>query len=207
MSGRRDTSDPGQALEFEIWSDLIKQSQGALHIFLPLLDRGLDAVLHRMTDGRYIPIQVKGKSGMVEGMVEIVVRADSLVDDNALLIGSYLRHVDGQLDLVVEERIFKKLAARSASQGHHIYSAAFSMHPTTATGTRTSCHETSSPNASWELGHPKRSSKSSPNFLGQARDTTCGSASWAKQKWCGAWLRAVVLTCFVHFPTSRWSRC
>ncbi len=129
MSGRRDTSDPGQALEFEIWSDLIKQSQGALHIFLPLLDRGLDAVLHRMTDGRYIPIQIKGKSGMVEGMVEIVVRADSLVDDNALLIGSYLRHVDGQLDLVVEERIFKKLAARSASQGHDIYSAAFSMHP------------------------------------------------------------------------------
>lgn len=61
MSERRDTSAPGQALEFEIWSDLIKQSHGALHVFLPLLDRGLDAVLHRMTDGRYIPLQVKGR--------------------------------------------------------------------------------------------------------------------------------------------------
>jgi hypothetical protein len=58
---RRDTSAPGQALEFEIWSDLIKQSQGALHVFLPLLDRGLDAVLHRLTDGRYIPVQVKAE--------------------------------------------------------------------------------------------------------------------------------------------------
>src|SRR5258708_23589427 len=55
MSERRDTSGPGQALEFEIWSDLIKQSKGALHVFLPLLDRGLDAVLHRLTDGQYIP--------------------------------------------------------------------------------------------------------------------------------------------------------
>ena len=48
MSQLRDTSAPGQALEFEIWSDLIKQSHGSLHVFLPLLDRGLDAVLHRM---------------------------------------------------------------------------------------------------------------------------------------------------------------
>ena len=76
MSGRRDTSGPGQALEFEIWSDLIKQSRGLLHVFLALLDRGIDAVLHRKADGRYIGVQVKGKSQIVEGMVEIVVRVD-----------------------------------------------------------------------------------------------------------------------------------
>ncbi len=129
MSGRRDTSGPGQALEFEIWSDLIRQSQGALHVFLPLLDRGLDAVLHRMTDGRYIPVQIKGRGQMVEGMVEVVVRGDSLVDDNALLIGSFMHDVNGQLDLVIEEGIFKRLAARDFSHGHEFYSAAFSMHP------------------------------------------------------------------------------
>lgn len=128
MWGRRDTSSPGQALEFEIWSELIKQSQGALHVFLPLLDRGLDAVLHRMTDGRYIPIQIKGRRQMNEGMVEIVVQADGLVDDNALLIGSLLPHVDGQLDLVVQERDFKRLAAHGFAQGHEVYTAAFSMH-------------------------------------------------------------------------------
>jgi hypothetical protein len=129
MSERRDTSGPGQALEFEIWSDLIKQSQGALHVFLPLLDRGLDAVLHRFTDGRYIPIQVKGRGQMSEGMVEIVVRGDSLVDDDALLIGSAMFDVPNQLDLVVTERTFKHLAAHEVSQGHDVYSAAFSMHP------------------------------------------------------------------------------
>jgi hypothetical protein len=129
MNTHRDTSGPGQGLEFEIWADLIKQSQGTLHVFLPLLDRGLDAVLHRMTDGRYIPIQIKGRGEAVEGMVEIVVRGDSLVDDSALLIGSFMRDVPDRLDLVVEEGIFKKLAAHDVSQGHELYSASFSMHP------------------------------------------------------------------------------
>jgi len=101
MSDRPNPSATGQALEFELWSDLIKQSQGALHIFLPLLDRGLDAVLHRLTDGRYIPIQVKGRTKLLEGKVEIFVRADSLVDDTALLIGSLIPEVDGKLDLVL----------------------------------------------------------------------------------------------------------
>ncbi len=129
MSPRRDTSSPGQALEFEVWSDLIKQSRGALHVFLPLLDRGLDAVLHRLTDGGYVPIQIKGGGELVKGMVHIVVRADSLVDDNALLIGSFMRELDDRLALVVEEHVFKRLASHDVSQRHDEYSAWFSMHP------------------------------------------------------------------------------
>jgi hypothetical protein len=82
-----------------------------------------------MTDGRYIPAQIKGRSEMVEGMVEIVVRADSLVDDSALLIASLMFDVHDQLDLVVEEGVFRQLAAHDFSHGHEIYSAAFSMHP------------------------------------------------------------------------------
>lgn len=129
MPERRDTSGPGQALEFEIWSDLIKQSHGALHVFLPLLDRGLDAVLHRLTDGRYIPLQIKGRGQLIEGMVQIVVRGDSLVDDDGLLIASLTFDVPDQLDLVVTERVFKEVAAHDVSQGHEVYSASFSMHP------------------------------------------------------------------------------
>ncbi|TAN33905.1 hypothetical protein EPN29_04540 [bacterium] len=130
---RLDTSAPGQALEFSIWSDLIKQSRGALHVFLPLLDRGLDAVIHRLTDGQYIPVQVKGRGEMEEGMVEIVVRGDSLVDDRALLIATLLDPIPGQMDLVVEEGVFRGLAARDMSNGHEVFSAAFSMHPTDRT--------------------------------------------------------------------------
>jgi hypothetical protein len=129
MSDRSNPSVIGQALEFELWSDLIKQSRGALHVYLPLLDRGLDAIVHRLTDGRYIPIQVKGRTKLVEGKVEIVVRADSLVDDDAVLIGSLIPDLDGQLDLVVEERAFKRLAAHGISQGDEVYTAFFSMHP------------------------------------------------------------------------------
>ena len=58
-------------MEFRIWTMLIEQSRGALHVFLPLLDRGLDGVIHRLTDGEYIPVQVKSRGSAVEGMVEI----------------------------------------------------------------------------------------------------------------------------------------
>jgi hypothetical protein len=129
MSARSDTQSEGQALEFEIWSDLIKQSKGALHVFLPLLDRGLDAVLHRLTDGRYIPLQIKGRGRFIEGMIEIVVRADSLVDDDGLLIAAPTFDVQGQQDLVVTESVFKQLATHGVSQGREVYSADFSMHP------------------------------------------------------------------------------
>ncbi len=129
MSDRHNNLAPGQALEFEIWSELIKQSQAALHVFLPLLDRGLDAVLHRFTDGRYIPIQVKGRSQLVKRMVQIVVKADSLVDDAALLIGALSLDTDSQLALIVDELTFKRLATHGVSYGQEVYEAAFSMHP------------------------------------------------------------------------------
>jgi hypothetical protein len=129
MSERHDNLPPGQALEFEIWSELIRQSQGALHVFLPLLDRGIDGVLHRLTDGRYIPIQVKGRAHLHHDMVQIIVKADSLVDDDALLIGAFTPDIEKQVDLVVDERTFKRLATHSVSNGHEVYEVAFSMHP------------------------------------------------------------------------------
>ena len=44
MIDRKDTGSIGQAMEFRVWTELIQQSRGQLHVFLPLLDRGLDAV-------------------------------------------------------------------------------------------------------------------------------------------------------------------
>ncbi|HEY8863648.1 MAG TPA: hypothetical protein VIO37_05705 [Candidatus Dormibacteraeota bacterium] len=128
MSQRRDTGSPAQALEFQIWADLIRQSHGLLHPFLPLLDRGLDAVLHHMTEGRYIPVQIKGRQ-LEKGFVHLVVQADSLVDEHALLIAAPLIDVPDQKDLVVEEGVFRHLAAHDHSDGHEVYVAAFSMHP------------------------------------------------------------------------------
>jgi hypothetical protein len=131
---KRDTSAPGQAMEFRVWTELIQQSRGLLHVFLPLLDRGLDAVVHRLTDGEYIPVQVKGRGETVEGMVEVVVRGDSLVDDRALIIAGLLMDEGlGPMLLVIDERNFKGLAARDITKEGEVFAAAFSMHPTDKT--------------------------------------------------------------------------
>ncbi len=120
-------------MEFRVWTELIQQSQGALHVFLPLLDRGLDAVVHRLTDGEYIPVQVKSKSSAINGFVEIVIPASELVDDQALIIAGLLTAEGlGQRLLVVDEVTFKSLAARSVVQGMEVYAASFSMDSATS---------------------------------------------------------------------------
>ena len=126
----RDTAALGQAMEFLVWANLILQSGGALHVFLPLLDRGLDAVIHRLTDGEYIPLQVKSRSEAVNGFVEIGIPANSLVDDRALIIAGLLTKDElGPMLLVVDEATFKRLASRSPVRGEDVYSASFSMDP------------------------------------------------------------------------------
>lgn len=120
-------------MEFRIWTELIQQSRGTLHPFLPLLDRGLDGVIHRLTDGAYLPIQVKCRTETFEGMVHIVVPGSRLVDDRALLIAGLLSDNGlGPMLLVVEEGKFKELAMRDAYRGDDVYSAWFSMHPKTS---------------------------------------------------------------------------
>src|SRR3989441_3339321 len=120
-------------MEFRVWTELIQQSQGALHVFLPLLDRGLDAVVHRLTDGEYIPLQVKGKSSAINGFVEIVIPASELVDDRALIIAGLLTADGlGPMLRVVDEATFKSLAARSVVQGVEVYAASFSLDSTTS---------------------------------------------------------------------------
>jgi hypothetical protein len=34
--------------EFKVWAELVRQSWGDLHMFLPLRDLGIDGVVHRM---------------------------------------------------------------------------------------------------------------------------------------------------------------
>jgi hypothetical protein len=57
----------GQLAEWEVWVELVVQSHGRLHVFLPLLDRGVDALIHRLDDSLWIPVQVKGRSQLRNG--------------------------------------------------------------------------------------------------------------------------------------------
>src|SRR5207302_6535719 len=111
---RDQNSAVGQLAEWEVWTELVAQSQGRLHVFLPMLDRGIDALVHRLDDGRWIPVQVKGRSALRSGSLEITVHDWSLVDPNALIVGVSLEgdHMGPYL-LVINEREFKRLAVRS----------------------------------------------------------------------------------------------
>lgn len=130
----RDTAASGQTMEFVVWATLIGQSRGILHIFLPLLDGGLDAIVHRLTDGEYISVQVKSRTQLVNGKVQIVVRGQSLVDDRALIIAGLLTGMElGETLLVVDEGSFKRQAAREVIEGLEVFEAEFSMHPTDVT--------------------------------------------------------------------------
>jgi len=123
-------SASGQVFEFRLWALLTEQSRGQLHIFLPLTDRGIDALAHRMSDGRYISIQAKSRSVLDQGEVHVVVWAESLKDDNALLVcGLVTEGGLGPTMLVIPEGAFKRLAEASHDGDRPIYSARFGMHP------------------------------------------------------------------------------
>jgi hypothetical protein len=50
--------------------ELVVRSHGRLHVFLPLLDRGVDGLVHRIDDGSWFPVQVKGRSKLRSGSLQ-----------------------------------------------------------------------------------------------------------------------------------------
>src|SRR5256886_13156807 len=84
---REEASASGQVFEDRVWALLMEQSRGHLHVFRPLLDRGVDALLHRLSDGAYIPVQAKGRSSLRKGQVKLLVAAESMTDDSVVIVG------------------------------------------------------------------------------------------------------------------------
>jgi hypothetical protein len=126
----RETSASCQVFEFRSWALLTEQSRGSLHVFLPLTDRGIDGLLHSLTDDHYVLVQAKMRSTLVDGEVHLVVWADSIADDNVVIVAGLL--VDGGVGpmcLVVRAGDFKRLANKSSDQGKPIYSMEFGMRP------------------------------------------------------------------------------
>jgi hypothetical protein len=120
----------GQAGEFLVWANLITQSGGGLHIFLPMLDRGIDAVVHRLEDGAFIAVQVKTKTVLHNVEFPIAVYENHLFTDDQLVIGV---HLDGDLlgpfALVADSSTFKKKAARIEDRGRTLLVADVPTHP------------------------------------------------------------------------------
>jgi hypothetical protein len=127
---RDETSASGQVFEDRICALLTEQSRGHLHVFRPLLDRGVDALLHRLSDGAYIPVQAKGRSSLRKGQVQLLVAAESVTDDLVVIIGGEI--IDGGLGpmmLVVPTPDFRRLALLTSARGVPEYSMSFSVKP------------------------------------------------------------------------------
>jgi hypothetical protein len=127
---RDEVSASGQVFEFRLWAALTEQSRGQLHVFLPLADRGVDALVHRLTDGVYVPVQAKCRSSLLDGEVHLVVWAESLAHDELVIVGGLI--VDGGLGptmLVIRAGDFKRLADLTSNDGRPIYSMQFGMRP------------------------------------------------------------------------------
>jgi hypothetical protein len=120
----------GQVAEFKVWAELVRQSMGGLHIFLPLRDQGIDGVVHRLDDGSYLPVQVKARTELTPaGQVHITVTSTSLMDDQALVVAAL---VDGEqlgpFVLVIDEKAFRELAVHNEVGGREYLTAAFQLH-------------------------------------------------------------------------------
>ena len=127
---RDEAGSSGQVFEDRVCALLTEQSRGQLHVFRPLLDRGVDALLHRLSDGAYIPVQAKGRSSLRKGQVQLVVAAESIADDLVVIIGGEI--VAGGLGstmLVVPTPDFRRLALLTTANGVPEYSMSFSMQP------------------------------------------------------------------------------
>jgi len=115
---KRNTGALGQVAEWEVWVELVVQSRGWLHVFLPLLDRGIDALVHRLSDGAWLPLQVKSAATQRSASIVVNVPDAGLVEDDAYIVAGL---VDGDRLasrlLVIRERDFKRLAGRSMQRG------------------------------------------------------------------------------------------
>jgi len=120
----------GQVVEFKVWAELVRQSMGGLHLFLPLRDMGIDGVVHRLADGAYLPVQVKGRTSLTAaGQVHITVTASSMVDDAALVVATVVDSDQlGRFVLVVDEATFRSLAVHDTVEGREYLTAAFALH-------------------------------------------------------------------------------
>lgn len=108
----------GQTGEFLVWAALISQSGGRLHVFLPLLDRGIDGLIHRLDDGAYIAVQVKAKSTIGHGEAPIAIYESHLFTPDQMVIGVFLEEgVLGPYALVVDAATLLKEATRIEDRG------------------------------------------------------------------------------------------
>jgi hypothetical protein len=120
----------GQTGEFLVWAHLIGQSRGGLHVFLPMLDRGIDGLVHRLADAAYLALQVKTKTSLKSSEGPIAVYENHLFTDDQLIVGVSLEGDRlGPYALVADGSTYKKKAARIVDRGRTMLVADMPVRP------------------------------------------------------------------------------
>jgi hypothetical protein len=122
--------DIGQTAEFLVWASLIAQSGGGLHVYLPMLDRGIDAVVHRLVDGAYLALQIKSKTTPHGPEAPIAVYENHLFTPDQIVIGVQLDGDRlGPFALVADAATFERKAGRIVDRGRTLLVADMPLHP------------------------------------------------------------------------------
>ncbi|MBJ7607907.1 MAG: hypothetical protein JF887_00540 [Candidatus Dormibacteraeota bacterium] len=82
--------DLGQIIEWQVWSAMVGFSDRITHVFLPLDDRGVDGILRRLDDDAMCAIQVKGRTSLHKGELQVVLRDVAIADTNITVVVALL---------------------------------------------------------------------------------------------------------------------
>lgn len=122
----------GQVAEWLVWTRVAAVSDGDLHVFLPLDDRGVDGIVHRISTDRYARVQVKGRTSHRYRTVRLNVLEDELADPEATLVAVSLDAALvglGPCALVVNVVTFRELAHRHVGRAGVAYSTNLTLPP------------------------------------------------------------------------------
>jgi hypothetical protein len=158
----------GQVAEWLVWTRLVAASGGDLHVFLPLDDRGIDGIVHRISTDQYARVQVKGRTQHPRGGIAIQVPAGELADDRAVLVAVDVDLASATMSehvLVIDAPAFRALAQRNVTRSGEVLYEVEMMLPPPA----------DSPWAPWcvtsgQLGERLLPSEAAPNVLAAPRD-------------------------------------
>ena len=129
----------GQIIEWLVWGAIAARSANRLHVFLPVRDTGVDAVIHRRGGTRLVAVQVKGRTRLEDGVFRIHLQEAEATDDEVRLIGTFANGDGPSLAepvLIADVATVRRLAPRVPYGSRSAYSVEIPWPP----GQRTHWH-------------------------------------------------------------------
>ncbi len=115
--------DLGQVIEWLVWSAIVGYSERITHVFLPLDDRGVDGIARRLDDDAMCAIQVKGRTSLFKGELQVVLRGVALADENVTVVVALLDPATialGRTVFVFDVPAVNRLGTHATNNGHPV---------------------------------------------------------------------------------------